>query len=70
MTEVLSGAKSDSSTAPRASSNIRHLCRMEIAGEGRSSSTGIMPISAINTGHREQRSSTFPIRASRRFSAP
>ena len=34
MTEVLSGAESDSGTAPRGSSNIRHLCRMEIAGGG------------------------------------
>ena len=34
MTEVLPGAESDSGTAPRASSNIRHLCRMEIAGGG------------------------------------
>jgi hypothetical protein len=34
MTEVLVAADSDSGTAPRASSNIRHLCRMEIEGGG------------------------------------
>jgi len=34
MSEVLPAAESDSGTAPRASSNIRHLCRMEIAGGG------------------------------------
>src|SRR5918999_4482791 len=34
MSEVLPTAESDSSTAPRASSNIRHLSRMEIAGGG------------------------------------
>lgn len=34
MNEVLPTAESDSGTAPRASSNIRHLCRMEIAGGG------------------------------------
>ena len=34
MTEVLPAAESDSGTAPRASSNIRHLCRMELAGGG------------------------------------
>src|SRR4029453_4283260 len=34
MSEVLPTAESDSGTAPRASSNIRHLCRMEIAGGG------------------------------------
>jgi hypothetical protein len=34
VTEVLFGAESDSGTAPRATSNIRHLCRMEIAGGG------------------------------------
>lgn len=28
MSEVLPTAESDSGTAPRASSNIRHLCRM------------------------------------------
>jgi len=34
MTEVLSSAESDSGTAPRASSNIRHLCRTELEGGG------------------------------------
>jgi hypothetical protein len=34
MSEVLPAAESDSGTAPRASSNIRHLCRMEIPGGG------------------------------------
>jgi hypothetical protein len=34
MSEVLPAAESDSGTAPRASSNIRHLSRMEIAGGG------------------------------------
>ncbi len=34
MSEVLSAVESDSGTQPRASSNIRHLCRMEIAGGG------------------------------------
>jgi hypothetical protein len=34
MSEVLPAAESDSGTAPRASSNIRHLCRMEIEGGG------------------------------------
>ena len=34
MTEVLPEAESDSGTQPRASSNIRHFCRMEIAGGG------------------------------------
>jgi hypothetical protein len=34
MTEVLQAAESDAGTAPRASSNIRHLCRMEIPGGG------------------------------------
>src|SRR5688572_650417 len=34
MTEVLPEAESDSGTQPRASSNIRHLCRLEIAGGG------------------------------------
>src|SRR5687767_13064154 len=34
MTEVLPEAESDSGTQPRASSNIRHLCRMEIPGGG------------------------------------
>ena len=34
MTEVLQAADSDAGTAPRASSNIRHLCRMEIPGGG------------------------------------
>jgi hypothetical protein len=34
MTEVLPIAEGDSGTAPRASSNIRHLCRMELAGGG------------------------------------
>jgi hypothetical protein len=34
MTDVLPNAESDSGIAPRASSNIRHLCRMEIAGGG------------------------------------
>ena len=34
MSEVLPTAESDSGTAPRASSNIRHLSRMEIAGGG------------------------------------
>lgn len=34
MSEVLPTAESDSGTAPRASSNIRHLCRMELEGGG------------------------------------
>ena len=34
MTEVLSTAESDAGTAPRASSNIRHLSRMELEGGG------------------------------------
>jgi len=34
MTKVLPTAESDAGTAPRASSNIRHLCRMELAGGG------------------------------------
>ena len=34
MTGVLPGAESDIGGAPRASSNIRHLCRMELAGGG------------------------------------
>ena len=34
MSEVLPAAESDSGTAPRASSNIRHVCRMEIPGGG------------------------------------
>ena len=34
MTEVLPAAENDTGTAPRASSNIRHLCRMELAGGG------------------------------------
>ena len=34
MTEVLKSVESDAGTAPRASSNIRHLCRMEIEGGG------------------------------------
>ncbi len=34
MTEVLQSVESDAGTAPRASSNIRHLCRMEIEGGG------------------------------------
>ena len=34
MTEVLPTADSDSGTLPRASSNIRHLCRMELEGGG------------------------------------
>jgi hypothetical protein len=34
MTEVLPAAESDSGTAPRASSNIRHLCRTELEGGG------------------------------------
>ncbi|MSP40962.1 MAG: RNA polymerase subunit sigma-70 [Deltaproteobacteria bacterium] len=34
MGEVLATAESASGTAPRASANIRHLCRMEIAGGG------------------------------------
>ena len=34
MSEVLPVAESSSAAAPRASSNIRHLCRMEIPGGG------------------------------------
>jgi hypothetical protein len=34
MTDVLQAADSDAGTAPRASSNIRQLCRMEIPGGG------------------------------------
>ena len=34
MSEVLPRAESDSGAVPRGSSNIRHLCRMEIAGGG------------------------------------
>ena len=34
MNEILPTAESDSGTAPRGSSNIRHLCRMEIEGGG------------------------------------
>lgn len=34
MSEVLATAESDAGTQPRASSNIRHLCRMEIEGGG------------------------------------
>ncbi|HLN87943.1 MAG TPA: hypothetical protein VK200_15800 [Candidatus Limnocylindrales bacterium] len=34
MTEVLSTAESDGGPVPRASSNIRHLCRMELEGGG------------------------------------
>src|SRR4051812_36938090 len=34
MSEVLPAAESDSGTAPRASSNIRHLSRIESAGGG------------------------------------
>src|SRR5512145_734268 len=34
MTEVLPGVESGTGPAPQASSNIRHLCRMEIAGGG------------------------------------
>jgi hypothetical protein len=34
MSEILSSAESAAGNAPRASSNIRHLCRMEIAGGG------------------------------------
>ncbi len=34
MTEILPAAENDTGTAPRASSNIRHLCRMELAGGG------------------------------------
>ena len=34
MTEVLPAAENDTGTASRASSNIRHLCRMELAGGG------------------------------------
>jgi hypothetical protein len=34
VTGVLPGAESDIGGAPRASSNIRHLCRMELAGGG------------------------------------
>jgi hypothetical protein len=34
MSEVFPGTASDTGTAPRASANIRHLCRMEIAGGG------------------------------------
>jgi hypothetical protein len=34
MNEVLPAIDADAGTAPRASSNIRHLCRMELAGGG------------------------------------
>ena len=34
MSAILATAKSDAGRAPRASSNIRHLCRMEIEGGG------------------------------------
>jgi hypothetical protein len=34
MTETLQAAESDAGTAPRASSNICHLCRLEISGGG------------------------------------
>ena len=34
MSGVLPGIESVSGTAPRGSSNIRHLCRMELAGGG------------------------------------
>ncbi len=34
MNDVLPAAESDAGTAPRASSNIRHLCRMELEGGG------------------------------------
>src|SRR5918999_5069683 len=34
MSQVLASAESDCGTAPRGSSNIRHLCRMELAGGG------------------------------------
>ena len=34
MTGVLPGSESDLGGAPRASSNVRHLCRMELAGGG------------------------------------
>jgi hypothetical protein len=34
MTEVLATAESDAGNAPRASSNVRHLCRMELEGGG------------------------------------
>jgi hypothetical protein len=34
MSEILPNAESDAGTAPRGSSNIRHLCRIEIAGGG------------------------------------
>src|SRR5882724_9090642 len=34
MTETLHAAEHDAGTAPRASSNVRHLCRMEIPGGG------------------------------------
>ena len=34
MSETLHSAESDAGTAPRASSNVRHLCRLEIPGGG------------------------------------
>ena len=34
MTEAMKGAENEVGAAPRASSNIRHLCRMEIEGGG------------------------------------
>jgi hypothetical protein len=34
MSAILATAESDAGKAPRASSNIRHLCRMEIEGGG------------------------------------